>query len=89
MKDKNGTTITKVVQETLDESGCNRNKICIDKGSEFYNRSMRSCLQGNDTEMSSTHNEGKSALAKKFIRTLNNKIHKYMTLVSKFCIVII
>ena len=29
--------------------------------------------------MYSTHNEGKSAIAEKFIRTLKNKIYKYMT----------
>ena len=28
-----------------------KNKIRADKGSEFYNRSMKSCLQDNDTEM--------------------------------------
>ena len=30
-----------------------------------------------------THNEGKSVVAEKFIRTLKNKIYNYMTLVSK------
>ena len=29
------------------------------------------------------HNEGKSVLAERFIRTLKTKIYKYMTLVSK------
>ena len=33
--------------------------------------------------MYSTHNEGKSAIAERFIRTLKNKIYKYMTLISK------
>ena len=33
--------------------------------------------------MYSTYNEGKSAVAKKFIRTLKNKIYKHMTSVSK------
>ena len=32
--------------------------------------------------MYSTHNEGKSVVAEKFIRTLTNKIHKYMTSIS-------
>ena len=34
-------------------------------------------------EMYSTHNEGKSVVAKKFIRTLKNKIYKYVTSISK------
>ena len=29
------------------------------------------------------HNEGKSAVAKRFIKTLKNKIYKYMILISK------
>ena len=33
--------------------------------------------------MCSTHNEGKSVVAERFIRTLQNKIYKYMTSVSK------
>ena len=33
--------------------------------------------------MYSTHNEGKSVVAERFIRTLKNKIDKYMTSVSK------
>ena len=37
----------------------------------------------NDVEMYSTHNEGKSVIAERFIRTLNNKIYKYMTSITK------
>ena len=44
---------------------------------------MKSWLEINDTEMYLTHNEGRSVIAKRFIRTLKNKIYKYMTLVSK------
>ena len=33
--------------------------------------------------MHSTHNEGKSEFAKRFIRTLKNKIYKWMTSISK------
>ena len=36
-------------------------------------------LQDNDLEMYSTHNEEKSVVAERFIRTLKNKIYKYMT----------
>ena len=44
---------------------------------------MKSFLQNNDTEMHSTYNEGKSVAAERFIRTLKNKIYKYMTSLSK------
>ena len=33
--------------------------------------------------MYSTHNEGKSAVAEKLIRTIKSKIYKYMTSISK------
>ena len=33
--------------------------------------------------MYSTHNEGKSVVAERFIRTLQNKIYKNMTSISK------
>ena len=51
--------------------------------SEIYNRSMKSWLQDNNIEMYSTHNQGKSVVAERFIRTLKNKIYKYMTSISK------
>ena len=54
----------------LDTSGRKPNKIWIDKGSEFYNRSMKSWLQDNDMEMYSTHNKEKSVVAERSIRTL-------------------
>ena len=37
----------------------------------------------NDIKMYSTHNEGKSVVPEKFIRTLKNKTYKYMTSISK------
>ena len=36
--------------------------------------------------MYSTHYEGKSVAAERFIRTLKNKIHKHITVVSKKCV---
>ena len=69
----------------LDESGYKPNKIWIDKSSEFYNRSVRFCLQDNDIEIYSTHNKRKSIVAEKFIRSLKNQIYKYMTSNRKTC----
>ena len=44
---------------------------------------MKLWLEKNATEMYSTNNEGKSVVAARFIRTLKNKIFKYMTSISK------
>ena len=83
LKDKKGIKFTNVFQKMLKESNRKQNKIWVDKGTEFYNRSIKSCLEKNDIKMYSTRNEGKSAIAEQFIKTLKNKIHKYITSISK------
>ena len=67
----------------MNESRRKPNKIWVDKSSEFYNKSLKSWPQNNNAEMRSTHNEGKSVVAERFIRTLKNKIYKYLTLIAK------
>ena len=44
---------------------------------------MKSWLEKNDIEMYSMHNEEKSVVAERFIRTIKNKIYKHMTSISK------
>ena len=82
-KNKKGITTTNASQRILDDSNRKRNKIWVVKGSEFYNRSMKSWLKKNNIEMYSTHNEAKSVVIERFIRTLKNKIYKYMISISK------
>ena len=83
LKNKKGGSIANAFQKILDKSGRKTNKIWIDKGSEFYNNSFKKWLKDNDIEMYSIHNEGKSVVAERFIRTLKTKIYKYMTSISK------
>ena len=45
IKDEKGIAITNAFQKILDEPNCKRNKILVDKGSEFYNRYMKSWLE--------------------------------------------
>ena len=66
-KDQKGTAILNAFQNIIDESNRKPNKICVDKGSEFYYRSMKSWLEKNDIKMYSTHNEGKYVVAERFI----------------------
>ena len=42
LKDKKGITITNAFQKIFDESNRKPDKIWVDKGSRFYNRSMKS-----------------------------------------------
>ena len=62
-------------QKNIDESNRKPSKIWVNKVSEFYNRSVKSWLKGNDIEMYSIHNKGESVVTERFIRTLENKIY--------------
>ena len=83
LKDKKGVSIVKAFQIILKQSNRKPNKIWVDKGSEFYNAYFKKWWRDNDTVMYSTHNEGKSVVVERFIRTLKSKIYKYMTPISK------
>ena len=74
-EDKKGIKITDAFQKILKEPSRKRNRIWVDKDSEFYTI--------DHIEMYSTHNEGKFVVSERFIRTLKNKIYKYMISVSK------
>ena len=39
------------------ESNRQPNKVCVDKGNEFYNKSMKSFFLNNNIEMCSEYNE--------------------------------
>ena len=82
LKDKKGTSIVNAFQKIISE-GRKPNKIWVDQGSEFYNKSFKDFLKINNIEMYSTCNEGKSVAAERFIRTLKSKIFKHMKTISK------
>ena len=78
-KDKNGITFVNAFQKILDNSTRKLNKIWVDKGSEFYNSSLKNYLKDTDIDVYSTLNEGRSVVAERFIRTLKAKIFEHMT----------
>ena len=84
IKDKKGTSIVNAFKKILSDSNRKPNKIWVDQGSEFYNKSFKDFLKINNIKMYSTYNEGKSVVAERFIRTLKNKIFKHMAAISKF-----
>ena len=83
LKDERGITINDDFQKVLDESKRKPNIIWINKGSKSYNRTMKSEIEESEIEMYLTHDEGKSFVAGRFIKTSKNEIHKYMTSISK------
>ena len=90
VKDKKGITITHAFQKILNGSNSRQSQskgrkpnIWVDKRSKFYNDFFEKWLKDNNTEMYLIHNEGKSVVAERFIRTLMTKIYRYMTSISK------
>ena len=83
LKDRKVISIVAVFQSISKQSIRKPNKIWADKDSKFYSASFKKWLQDNDIVIYSTHNEGKSVVAERFIRTIKNKIYKYMTSISK------
>ena len=82
LNEKRGMTIVNAFQKIISK-GRKQNKIWVDQGGEFYNKLFKRFLKINNIKMYSTCNEGKSAVAEIFIRTLKKKVFKHMTAVSK------
>ena len=83
LKDKKGISIVNTFNKIIKQSNRKPNKIWVDQGREFYNNVFEKWLSDNDINMYSTYNEGKSAVAEKFIRKLKNKLYKDMTATGK------
>ena len=57
----------------VNESKPKPNKLWVDPGKQFHNDLIQKWLDHNDILMNSTHNEGKSVVAERFIRSLKKK----------------
>ena len=67
----------------MKESDRKPSKIWVDNGNEFYNNSFKKWLKDNDIKMYWIHNEEKSVVAERFLRTLKTKIFEYITSMPK------
>ena len=74
LKNKEGKAVLNAFIEIVNEPNRKPNKLWVDQEREFYNKIMQEWLDNNDILMYSTHNEGKSVLAERFIKTLKGKI---------------
>ena len=83
LKDKKGISIVNAFHKIIKQSNRKPNKIWVDQGGEFYNNAFKKWLSDNNIIIYSTYNEGKSVVAERFIRTLKNRLHKYMTATGK------
>ena len=71
------------LKKNLSNSNRKPNKIWVDQGSEFYNKSFKDFLKINNIGMYSTYNEGKSVVAERFIKTLKNQSFEHMTAIQQ------
>ena len=83
LKDKKGISIVNGFNKIIKQSNRKPNKIWVDQGGKFYNNVFEKWMSDNDIIMYSSYNEGKSVVAERFIRTLQNKLYKHMTATSK------
>ena len=88
LKNKNRFWITNDFQKVLSKSGHKRSKIWVDKGREFYNRSVKSWLKDNDIEMHSINNEEKTVVDERFIEPWKIKYTNLWLQYQKVCILI-
>ena len=73
LKGKKGISSVNAFKKIVSK-GWKPNKVWVCQGGEFYNKKI---------EMYSAHNEGKSAVAERLVKTLKNKLFKHRTAISK------
>ena len=72
MKDKKGKAVLHAFIEIVNESNRKPNKLWVDQGREFYNKLMQEWLDNNNILMYSTHNDGKSVIVERFLKSIKN-----------------
>ena len=75
LKSRKSKTVLNAFIEIVNESNCKPNKLWVYQGREFHNKLIQEWLKNNDILIYSTHNEDKSLIAEKFIKTLKAKIY--------------
>ena len=77
MKNKSGLSITKGFKIVLGKSR-KPEKLRVDRGSEFYNKTFKSLLKDYETKLYSTQSDLKAVFIERFNRTLLHIINKPM-----------
>lgn len=79
LKNKSGTVVLSAFKKLFKESGRLPRKLQTDKGTEFYNRQVRSYLKEMGVHLFSTENETKASVVERFNRTLKTRMWRYFT----------
>ena len=75
MENKSGLTITNNFKIVLSESR-KPEKLWVDRGSEFYNKTFKCLLKEYEAKLYSTNSDLKAVFIERFNRTLLHKINK-------------
>ncbi len=76
LKSKKATEVEKAFQDIFDELERKPEKLYVDQGSEFYNKTFLSFLKKNDIEIYSTYGPHKASIIERFNRTLKEMMFK-------------
>ena len=79
LKNKSGSTLLNAFQTLFKDSGRLPRNLQTDKGSEFYNRLVKTFLKEKGVHLFSTENETKASVVERFNRTLKTKMWRYFT----------
>ena len=88
LKDKKVLLLLMLFKKSSMNLIAKQTKMWVDKSSKFYKRLIKSWLAQNAIKMYSTHNDGKSVAAERFIRTLKNEIYNAWLQYQKLCMLI-
>ena len=75
LKDKSGESVFVAFTKIFTSSGRKPDKLWVDKGTEFYNKRVKSF----GVELYSTENEEKSCVVERWNRTMKEKMYKYFS----------
>lgn len=78
LKDKKGETVAAAFKKIFSK-GRKPKRLWVDKGKEYYNKSVKELLNSEGIEMYSTENEEKSMICERWNRTIKTKMWKRFT----------
>ena len=79
LKDKKGETVAAAFKKIF-SAGRKPKRLWVDKGKEYYNKSVKELLESEGIEMYSTENEEKSMICERWNRTIKTKMWKQFTI---------
>ena len=79
LKNKTGVVTTQAFKDIFQKSKTSPKKLWVDKGTEFYNKNLKTLLEEYKVKMYSTENELKSSVVERWVRTMKTIMWRYFT----------